>query len=110
MGYFNEVLRTEEHFGGQGRSEQQMEGFREAVQACGLIDLGFIGLPYTWDNMQQDGSNVKVRLDRGLAIADFLDLFQSVKVWHVQAAESDHCCLVVECLQGGRKNWRRRSF
>jgi hypothetical protein len=58
-GDFNEVLRAEEHFGGQGRTEQQMEGFRDAVQNCSLTDLGYIGLPYTWDNRQQDGDNVK---------------------------------------------------
>jgi hypothetical protein len=27
VGYFNEVLWTKEQFGGQGRSEQQMESF-----------------------------------------------------------------------------------
>ena len=75
---------TGEQFGGQGRSERQMEGFREAVEVCGFADLGYIGLPYRWDNRQHDNGNVKVRLDRGFATAEFLNLFQSVKVWHVQ--------------------------
>ena len=109
-GDFNETLRAEEQIGGQGRSERQMEVFREAVQTCSLVDLGFIGLPYTWDNMQQGDANIKVRLDRGLATADFLDLFHSVKVWHVQTTESDHCCLVLECSQGGRGRRRRKGF
>lgn len=88
-----------------------MEGFREAVDVCGFVDLGYIGLPYTWDNRQQDGANVKVRLDRGLANGDFLNLFQSVEVWHIQTAESDHCCLLLECLKGEhRRNGRRRGF
>lgn len=60
-----------------------MEGFCEAVQICGFEDLGYIGLPYTWDNRQQGDSNVKVPSDRELATADFLDLFQMTKVWHV---------------------------
>jgi hypothetical protein len=47
---FNETLVAEEQFGGKRRSERQMEGFREAVDLCGFTDLGFIGLPYTWDN------------------------------------------------------------
>lgn len=67
MGDFNETLHASEQFGGIGRSEQQMEGFREAVSFCGLTDLGFIGLPYTWDNRQDAHHNIKVRLDRGLA-------------------------------------------
>jgi hypothetical protein len=52
---------------------------------CGFTDLGYIGLPYTWDNRQEAGDrNVKVRLDRGLANDPSLNLFRQVKVWHVQ--------------------------
>lgn len=51
-----------------------MDGFRDAVSVCGFTDLGYIGLPYTWDNRQPEGRNVKVRLDRGLANAYFLNL------------------------------------
>jgi hypothetical protein len=107
-GDFNEVLHAEEQFGGQGRTERQMEGFREEVDVCGFVDLGFIGLPYTWDNQQRDSANIKCRLDRGFANGDFLDLFQSVKVWHVQTAESDHCALVLECLKRQHRRARRR--
>lgn len=107
----NEVLHASEQISRQGRSERQMEGFREAVEECGFVDLGFIGLPYTWDNRQPANTNVKCRLDRGLANAGFLDIFQSVKVWHVQTTESDHCYLVLECSQQmGRRRRRKPAF
>lgn len=64
------------------RSEGQMEGFWDAVEVCGFVDLGFQGLPWIWDNRQED-HNIKVRLDRGLATTGFLDLFKYIKVWHV---------------------------
>lgn len=105
---FNEVLNANEQIGGQGRTYRQMEGFREAVECCGFSDLGYIGLSYTWDNKQEDGSNIKVRLDRGLANPDFLNLFPVIKVWHAQTSESDHCCLVLECLQEVRSRRRRK--
>lgn len=60
-----------------------MDGFREAVNLCGFTDLGFIGLPYTWDNRQQGVHNIKVRLDRALANGAFTDMFTDSKVWHV---------------------------
>jgi hypothetical protein len=41
-----------------------MAGFQQAVTECGLVDLGFTRLPYTWDNQRDDERNVKVRLDR----------------------------------------------
>ena len=111
-GDFNEVLEAHEHeqFGGQDRPERQMDGFRDAVHTCGLTDLGYIGLPYTWDNRQQGSHNVKVRLDRGLACAGFLNLFRTVRVWHVQTTESDHCSLVVECVKGSQRRRGRRRF
>ena len=57
------------------------------------------------------GLNVKVWLDRGLANADFLNLFNTVKVWHVQTMESDHCCLILECSHVvQRRNRKKRLF
>ena len=107
-GDFNEILEATEQFGGVTRPEGLMDGFREAVSTCGFTDLGFIGLPYTWDNRQHGSRNVKARLDRVLADANFLSFFKDVKVWHVQTTESDHCCLVIECLRETRNNRRRR--
>lgn len=57
-----------------------MEGFREVVDCCGFSDLGYIRLPYTWDNRQEGGNNIKVRNDRDLANSEFLNLFPSVRV------------------------------
>lgn len=51
--------------------------------------------------------NVKVLLDWGLATCDFLDIFQDVKVTHVQTMELDHCALLIECAKG--RQWRRRK-
>ena len=79
-GDFNEVLHASEKIGGQGRSESQMEGFCEEVEYCGFSDLGYIGLLYMWDNRQPDSTNVKCRLDKGLANSKFLNLFQSARV------------------------------
>lgn len=111
VGDFNEIMDAEEQFGGVSSPESQMDGFRNAVSACGFSDLGFIGLPYTWDNRQQDGRNIKVHLDRAFANADFSDMFRDIKVWHVQTTESDHCCLVIECCRNRRsKRRKRRSF
>lgn len=87
-----------------------MDGFRNAVQVCGFKDLGFSGLPYTWDNRQEGGCNIKVRLDRGLATSGFIDRFRDIKVWHVQTTESDHCCVMVECVEEGSRGARRFQY
>jgi hypothetical protein len=88
-----------------------MEGFREAVEEYGFVDLSFIGLPYTWDNRQSDATNIKCRLDRGFATTGFLNIFPSIKVWHVQTMEFDHYCLVLECGKDvNRRKRRQRAF
>jgi hypothetical protein len=53
-GDFNEVLHSDEHFGLRDRDENQMELFRDCLDDCGLMDMGFIGPKYTWTN-RQDG-------------------------------------------------------
>ena len=108
-GDFNEILEAQEQFGGVTRPESQMEGFRNAVNACGFSDLGFIGLPYTWDNRQQGADNIKVRLDRAFATESFSDLFRETKVWNMQTTESDHSCLIIECNCSNRGRSRKQK-
>jgi hypothetical protein len=43
-----------------------MMAFRDTLQVCGLVDLGFTGVPFTYDNKRQGNKNVKVRLDRAI--------------------------------------------
>jgi hypothetical protein len=61
-----------------------------------LIDLGWTGVAYTWDNRQSGQVNVKARLDRALANADFLQRFEHVRVRHISTVESDHCLVLAE--------------
>ena len=40
-GDFNELVRSEEKLGGNRRSNNQMQLFHDAIDACGFIDLGY---------------------------------------------------------------------
>jgi hypothetical protein len=95
-GDFNETLHATELFSEHERDEWQMRAFREAVEDCALQDLGFSGLPFTWDNRQDDRENVKARIDRALGNAALLNQFQVVKVRHVSIVQSDHYMVVTE--------------
>lgn len=44
-----------------------MREFKEALDFCGLRDLGFVGSLYTWFDNQFDGEVTWIRLDRGVA-------------------------------------------
>ena len=67
-----------------------MQQFRDSLDFCGLKDLGFSGLPYTWSNRRFDGQMIWVRLDRAVASADWMLKFPSVRVHHVPGYSSDH--------------------
>jgi hypothetical protein len=45
------------------RGERQMEAFREVLDFCELRDIGFLGVPWTYDNRKAGSRNVKVGLD-----------------------------------------------
>lgn len=47
-GDFNELLKTREKLGGRLRPYGQMQNFREVLDECGLLDLGFVGTKFTW--------------------------------------------------------------
>jgi hypothetical protein len=64
IGDFNEAMWSFEHFSARKRPERQMLDFREVLSHCDVHDLGFTGVPWTFDNKQAGGRNVKVRLDR----------------------------------------------
>jgi hypothetical protein len=90
IGDFNEVLHRSEHEGGQERSLAQIEGFREAVDVCGLSDLGYEGRRWTYEKKVAGGSYCGVRLDRALASAEWRSRFPLATVENLVATSSDH--------------------
>ena len=66
IGYFSEILRPEEQHGPNARDSAQIEAFREAVDVCGLANLGYRGLDWTWEKKVAGGHYCRVRLDRAL--------------------------------------------
>jgi hypothetical protein len=95
-GDFNETLYSTEHFSEHAREEWQMRAFREVTEDCGLQDLGFSRVPYTWDNRQEGIANVKARIDRAFGNAALLNIFQVVQVKHISVVQSDHCMILTE--------------
>jgi hypothetical protein len=86
LGDFNEILHKEEQFGPNERDSAQIEAFREAVDICGLADLGYKGLDWTWEKRVAGGEFCRVRLDRALATTSWSSLFPFASVEHLTAA------------------------
>ena len=56
MGDFNEVLRHDEHDDIGTRSQAQIQGFRDAADVCGLVDLSFKGTWWNFENKVTGGT------------------------------------------------------
>ena len=89
MGDFNELVRIEEKQGRHTRSERQMQLFRDVLDECGFVDLGFTGPKFTWTN-NRPGDMTWERLDRVVATPDWLLSFPSARVYHLEGRWSDH--------------------
>jgi hypothetical protein len=71
------------HFSETKRGEKQMADFREMLDFCELRDVGFSGVPWTYDNKKSWNRNVKVHLDRGVASQEWLNRFFDAAVTHL---------------------------
>ncbi|KAL5541681.1 hypothetical protein UlMin_009391 [Ulmus minor] len=91
-----------------------MNYFREAINYCGLADLGFRGPKFTW-NRGKEACLVQERLDMMLGNSGWLDIFPNSLVHHLNLWGSDHRPLLVELLRADEssivgKNWKRGRF
>jgi exonuclease III len=73
-----------------------MQDFRDVLSYCDLHDLGFSGLPWTYDNKQAGVRNVKVCLDRAVATPSWSEWFPDATVQHIVTSRSDHCPLFLD--------------
>ena len=90
IGDINEILFAEEKQGWLDRSKRQMQGFFDALDFCGLKDLGFNGFPFTWSNRRPGDQNVWIQLDRGVVTIDWILQFPTSCIHHLDAFHSDH--------------------
>ena len=67
-----------------------MQGFREALDYCRLRDLGFNEYPFAWCNRRSGDQNVCIRLDKGVALVEWILKFPSSQIHHLEAFHSNH--------------------
>lgn len=110
IGDFNEILSSFEKRGGRLKSAHQMTKFRSTLEDCSLYDVGYSGRWFTWERRRFSSSNLRERLDRGVANPCLLSLFLDFSLEHLNHAFSDHCLLLLNtrgrvCQQVNRSNF-----
>uniref|UniRef100_A0A2N9HDU2 Reverse transcriptase domain-containing protein n=1 Tax=Fagus sylvatica TaxID=28930 RepID=A0A2N9HDU2_FAGSY len=110
IGDFNEIVKNEEMHGRNRRPDRQMQGFRDAMDECDLMDLGYRGSPFTWCNNRDPPATTWVRLDRGLATLSWVQKFPAASVEHLDVINSDHKCLLLTREPRGTQCFQRKPF
>ncbi|MBA0670621.1 hypothetical protein Goklo_029524 [Gossypium klotzschianum] len=75
-----------------------MAAFRETLQECHLSDLGYSGVWYTWERGNLPETNIRERLDRGVANEKWMELFPTGNINHLTSTLSDHCPFLISTV------------
>ena len=96
LGDFDDMISEDEKLGGLPVNRTRIAAFRNCLDKCGLIDLGFHGPRFTCTNKSLIWqSTIKERLDRGLGNANWTLLFPTAEIHHLPRVKSDHCPILL---------------
>lgn len=98
IGDFNDILSASEKIGKTDRAHWLIQGFRDAIQDAGLIDLFMEGYNFTWFKSLGTSRAVEEKLDRALATDSWLAMFPNASLECLTATSSDHYPLKLSCV------------
>jgi hypothetical protein len=103
IGDFNEVLHRREHVGVTERSSAQIAAFGDTIDVCGLANLGYVGLDWTFEKRVAGGSYSRTRLDRALASPCWSNRYPLAMVEHLTAVTLDHSPIILRMEPAARR-------
>nr|XP_023903392.1 uncharacterized protein LOC112015243 [Quercus suber] len=107
LGDFNEVLCEEDKFGGNHVNLNRALEFKDCLDECNMLDLGFAGPKYTWTNRRPIISLILERIDRCFASLGWRLLYPEAVVTHLPRTFSDHCLVLVELYKLNANNFNK---
>lgn len=95
MGDFNAIVSNNEKRGGNEKGDWELRDFQQFIRSNQLIDVGYVGYPFTWNNKRAGGDNIRIQLDRALASSKWRTDYPDVILRHLKARGSDHCPIIL---------------
>lgn len=103
IGDFNAILHSNEKQSKFPPQFNQMDEFRLVLDECHLVDLGFVGYHFIWNNKRPGDANTRMRLDRAVANFGWREKFHASMVTHLYSHTFDHRPLLLHSSVGRRK-------
>ena len=109
LGDFNEVLCGEDKFGGNHVNLNKALEFKNFLDECNMLDLGFAGPKYMWTNRRPISDLILERIDQCFANSVWRVLFPEALVTYLPRTFSDHCPVLIE-LSRDSANQQNKPF
>lgn len=90
MGDYNSVLDQKDKSSGKQVAQASNSGFRRFIDSGRLIDLGYNGAAFTWNNKRKVRENIQECLDRGFISDDWRVLFPQAYITYLTTLNIDH--------------------
>lgn len=88
-----------------------MQGFRETMRECNLMDLGCKGCPVTWSNKRYGHDLIEERLARFLGNKEWSCMFLESAAETLESWASDHNPILMNVVEKGRGlRYKRRIY
>lgn len=107
MRNFNEPLLDEDKFGERVVSVNKSLLFKECLDNCGMIDIGFSGPRFTWTIKREIQAHIQERIDRFFVNASWCLLYPDAKVVHLTRCHSNHCPVMLDMLPRGHMGTKK---
>ena len=109
LGDFNEVLCGENKFGGNQVNLNRALEFKNFLDDCNMLDLGFASPKYTWTNHRPISDLILERIDRCFANLVWRILFPKALVTRLPRTFSDLCPILIELCRASA-NQQNKPF
>lgn len=96
IGDMNNTLNHEDKKGGRQYPNWLLQGFRQAIEDCELVDLELKGYQFTWEKSYGTNEWIEVRLDRALVSHSFMNCFKNAHLTNLEITTSDHSPIMIE--------------
>ena len=84
-----------------------MQQFREVIDECGFMDLGFEGSNFTWSKHFESEVLIWERLDSCLVNNSWFMKFGGSKVYHLPCTSLDHIPIFISLLGLNPPIWKK---
>jgi hypothetical protein len=96
IGDFNAISSSDDKLVGRPFDCFSFNPLNDFMDAFGMVDLGFLGNPFTWSNHRQGFDLIKEQLDRSIVNSQWIHFFPSYSITHLPAHNSDHNPLLLD--------------